>query len=150
VVYLGWAIGGCQAHLGPLLSSPLPEGPRTRGRGATPPGLGSHAVGGTGTGPRAARGNRGGAAPPRHVAGEGRAQRRARERKGGVARRGEKRARAGEGTGGRGRERGREREREEGSSPRGSETGDHRLQILGHHGEKRKRGGGEEVAAREN
>jgi hypothetical protein len=58
--------------------------------------------------------------------------------------------------GARGRAQGREgeeegeRERGEGSSPRGSKSSDHRLQILGHHGEKRERGGGEEVAAREN
>jgi hypothetical protein len=32
----------------------------------------------------------------------------------------------------------------------GSKSGDHRLQNLGHHGGGRERGGGEEVAAREN
>jgi hypothetical protein len=46
---------------------------------------------------------------------------------------------------------GRKRKREgEGSSPRGSKSGDHRLQILGRHGEKRERGGGEEVVTRKN
>jgi hypothetical protein len=44
----------------------------------------------------------------------------------------------------------RERERERGGElTSGSKSGDHRLQNLGHHGE-RERGGGEEVAAREN
>jgi hypothetical protein len=54
-------------------------------------------------------------------------------------------ARAGKGSGGRGR--GRERRRE-GSSPRGSNSGDHRLQNLGHHGEREM--GEREVAMREN
>jgi hypothetical protein len=44
----------------------------------------------------------------------------------------------------------RERERERGRElTSGSKFGDHRLQNLGHHGE-RDRGGGEEVAVREN
>jgi hypothetical protein len=54
-------------------------------------------------------------------------------------------SRAGEKTG-RGRERARERG---GELTSGSKSGDHRLQNLGHHGE-RERGGGEEVATREN
>jgi hypothetical protein len=51
-----------------------------------------------------------------------------------------------------GREKGRERERKrEGERAHlGSKSGDHRLQNLGYHGEERERGGGEEVAAREN
>jgi hypothetical protein len=48
---------------------------------------------------------------------------------------------------GRGRERGRGRGRGELTS--GSKSSDHRLQNLGHHGE-REGGGGEEVVAREN
>jgi hypothetical protein len=53
-----------------------------------------------------------------------------------------------------GRERERERESEEkggeGSSPRGSNSGDHRLQNLGHHGRERVREMGErEIAARD-
>jgi hypothetical protein len=44
----------------------------------------------------------------------------------------------------------REMERERGGElTSGSKSGDHRLQNLGHHGE-REKGGGEEVAAREN
>jgi hypothetical protein len=59
------------------------------------------------------------------------------------SRRGQGRARRGEGEGARREEKGREREREEkggeGSSPRGSNSGDHRLQDLGHHGRGRER-----------
>jgi hypothetical protein len=115
------------------------EGPRVGGRGrrgAAPPGPGSR--------DEAAR--RGGELGRGRAQGRARARGRAGSRAGApwAARRGDKGARAGEGRVGRGRERG------EGSSPRGSKSGDHRLQILGHHGEKRERGGGEEVAAREN
>jgi hypothetical protein len=57
----------------------------------------------------------------------------AREGLQGGARAGEKKgARVGKGKGGRGRG----RERREGSSPQGSNSGDHRLQNLGHHGER--------------
>jgi hypothetical protein len=77
-----------------------------------------------------AKGAGGEGPPPRACEGAG----------GGVAHRGEE----GEGK----IERERERERE-GELTSGSKSGDHRLQNLGHHGE-RERGGGEEVATREN
>jgi hypothetical protein len=108
---------------GPRTSEPRPR------RGAREPrrrGSGPHRRGGGGGGGAAARG-----APPG-------ATEAAREGLQGDAR-------AGKGSGGRGR--GRERRRE-GSSPRGSNSGDHRLQNLGHHGEREM--GEREVAMREN
>jgi hypothetical protein len=91
-----------------------------KGRGGQPrragKGEGRAAAQGVGTAVRCAGEGRGG--PPRRV-GAG-----ARRRTGTRARRGEKR---------RERERGRERRRE-GSSPRGPNSGDRRLQSLGHHG----------------
>jgi hypothetical protein len=131
--------------------------PRHRGQGATAPGPGgrngaTRRARGPGRGRVVALEGWGGVAPPRQGAGEGHAPRRgvgeglrrrdreprvgthAREGKGGVARRGTRgRAQGREG------EKEGERERGEGSSPRGSKFGDHRLQILGHHREKRER-----------
>jgi hypothetical protein len=71
------------------------------------------------------------------------------------SRRGQGRARRGEGEGARREEKGKEREKERGEGrggelTSGSNSGDHRLQNLGHHGRERERDGRErEVAARE-
>jgi hypothetical protein len=72
---------------------------------------------------------RGGAAEGRGGATREGARHAAREARGARAARG--------GRGGRGEEEEEEGEREKGSSPRGSKSGDHCLQNLGHHGEDR-------------
>jgi hypothetical protein len=114
------------------------------GGGGTPGG----ARGGGGGGPRRhggrCRGERGRAvAGGSRDGGEPRCRGRGAGRRRGESRRGRRGARAGERRGGRREEKGREREREEkgveGSSPRGSNSGDHHLQDLGHHGRGRER-----------
>jgi hypothetical protein len=110
---------------------------RGRGRGHAP------RAGGRERGAAARQGAGGGALSRARGPGEGAAPR-AR----GAARRGC--AREGAGGGARaGEEKGRGRERRRGELTLRSKSDDHRLQNLGHHGE-RERGGGEEVVAREN
>jgi hypothetical protein len=140
---------------------PGPRG-RAQGRqGATPEGTGA------GTGPDAAQGEPGERTALRQGAGGGVAPRQGATRRGHAAARGPRegprrargprvgatsaRGRAGSRSGEKkGRGRGRERERERrGELTSVSKFGDHRLQNLGHHGE-RERDGGEEIAAQEN
>jgi hypothetical protein len=134
----------CRAR-GPGEGAATAPGVRGRGRRrARGPEGGGTAAQGSGEGPRAARWGPG--EGRRRALGAGGGGRAARggggggEGGGGVARRG------GEGEGKRERETERERGGELTSGPK---SGDHRLQNLGHH-EERERGGGEEVAAREN
>jgi hypothetical protein len=108
-------------------------------RGATLPGQGLRA------GPRPRAGEGGWAVPPR---GRGRAAGEQGRAAGGP------RPGRGKPGGAQGRRKGRGRRRERGRGrgelTSGSKSGDHRLQNLGHHGGERERGGGVEVAAREN
>jgi hypothetical protein len=134
----GAARGACGGHAGAPPGGA--RGGRGRGPRGAPPGPRGSAAGGP---HRGARGPRGESAPEgAGSAAGGRGER----RRGPQGPRGER----AEGRGGGRRRGGGGEEREgEGELTSGSKFGDHRLQNLGHHGE-RERGGGEEVAAWEN